>query len=529
MMKVTVVIPARNEEHLLGCCLEALRDQDYPGPLEIIVVDNGSEDRTAEIARSYGVTVVSEPRHGYVITLARGFALAQGEIVATTDADSSTPRDWISTLVREYEMHSDVVAVGGEVYFREPNWKGWLFTRCVLPLLNRLDRANPAGPHLWGANFSVRRAEFERAGGWNMDFNLQCDTELSERLRRLGRVVLLEDLVVSTSCRRWNQSFLRSIFLYASNFLYLQIMKRPLWRGFPEIREAALSSRGWMGAARTGTVVTLLAALVALGGYDTFAPWSNAFGKTYWEGSTRQRVVALTFDDGPNGPFTEAVLDILSREHVRATFFLIGRNARLYPNVAARIARDGHVIGNHTDSHPPAFALEPARALRAEIDKAEESIHAATGVYAHFFRPPQGIRSPWLMQVLREDSLVAVTWDDAPGDWFPYSSRQLVATTLQQAHPGAIILLHDGLNLTRHPDRSATVEALPEIIHRLRAEGYRFVTVPELLRDPPTLPSWPARRSTASAQNRGLPDHFLPVGHRDPVEVDPARSATPVL
>jgi peptidoglycan/xylan/chitin deacetylase (PgdA/CDA1 family) len=390
--------------------------------------------------------------------------------------------------------------VGGEVFFREPNWKGWIFTRAILPILNRCDRANPAGPHLWGANFSVRREVFEKAGGWNMDFNLQCDTELSERLRRFGRVVLLDHLVVSTSCRRWNLSFLRSLSLYASNFVWLQIAGRPLWQGFPEIREVLASARAprlnW-GAAQRVTAVALVAALIALGGYDTLSPWSNAFGKTYWAGSSRQRVVALTFDDGPNGPFTDAVLDILKQEHVRATFFLIGENARLYPNVAARIARDGHVIGNHTDSHPAAFALERPRSMRAQIDRAERSIHDVTGVYAHFFRPPQGLRSPWLMQVLDQDSLVMVTWDDAPGDWFPYSAKQLAATTIRQAHPGSIILLHDGLNLARHPDRSATVEALPVIIHRLREEGYRFVTVPELLRHP-TLPRWPAAAAAAA-------------------------------
>lgn len=494
MTSITIVIPARNEEDLLPACLEALRRQDYGGPIEILVVDNGSEDATAEVARRYGVTVLSEPRRGYVLALARGFASASGDIVATTDADSVVPENWVSTLVDAYDTNGDAVAVGGEVYFREPNWKGWIFTRCILPILNRLDRMNPEGPHLWGANFSVRRRVFERAGGWNMDFNLQCDTELSERLRTYGRVILLDALVVSTSCRRWNRSFATSLFLYASNFLWLQVAKRPLWRGFPEIRETARLAGGWVSwsAARRVTAIALVASLVALGGYDTFAPWSNAFGKTYWEGSTRQRVVALTFDDGPNGPFTSAVLDILKRERVRATFFLIGRNARLYPGVAARIAREGHVIGNHTDSHPAAFALERPRSMRAQIDHAEESIHAATGVYARLFRPPQGLRSPWMMNVLERDSLIAVTWDDAPMDWFPYSSRELVRSTLRQAHPGAIILLHDGLNLDRHPDRSATVEALPEIIHRLRAQGYRFVTVPELLNDPPTLRRWPA-------------------------------------
>ncbi len=508
MTSVSIVVPARNEENLLGSCLEALQAQDYAGPIQIIVVDNGSTDRTAERAANFGVTVVMEPRHGYVIALARGFSVATGDIVATTDADTMPPRNWISTLVREYEERPDVVAVGGEIYFREPNWKGWLFTRCILPPLNRWDRSNPAGAHLWGANFSVRREAFERAGGWNMKFNLQCDTELSERLRRFGRVVLLDRLAVSTSCRRWNQSFVRSVFLYASNFVWLQIAGRPLWRGFPEIREAPASrviSLPWSFSwklARAGTVVALLGSLVLLGGYDTLTPWSNAFGRTYWEGTTKERVVALTFDDGPNGPFTDAVLDILRREGVKATFFLIGMNARLYPEVAARIARDGHVIGNHTDSHPAGFALRPARYQRVEIDRAEESIHAVTGVYPHLFRPPQGIRSPWMMQVLAKDSLVTVTWDEAPGDWLPYSAAQLAAYTVAHAHPGAIILLHDGLNLSRHPDRSATVDALATIIDRLREEGYSFVTVPELLRNNPTLARWPA---AAAARGAVLP------------------------
>ena len=505
MTTVSIVVPARNEEELLPSCLRALTTQDYEGPLEIIVVDNGSTDRTAERARCSGVTVVSEPRHGYVIALACGFSAATGDIIATTDADTVPPPNWVSTLVREYAEHEEAVAVGGEVFFRDPNWKGWIFTRCILPILNRWDRGNPAGAHLWGANFSVRRDVFERAGGWNMKFNLQCDTELSERLRRFGRVVLLESLSVSTSCRRWNRSLLWSVFLYASNFVSLRLTHKPLWRGFPEIRERPASAGGAWGfswgwgpswglslrSARRATAVAIVGALVAVGAYDTFAPWSNAFGRTYWEGATKQRVVALTFDDGPDEPFTSDVLDVLRREDVKATFFLIGMNARRYPAIAARIAREGHVIGNHTDSHPPGFALEPTRYLRAEVDRAEESIHTVTGVYAHFFRPPQGIRSPWLMRVLAQDSLVMVTWDDAPRDWEPHSARQLAAATVARAHPGAIILLHDGLNLSPRADRSATVAALPTIIHRLREEGYQFVTVPELLRSRPALASWP--------------------------------------
>jgi peptidoglycan/xylan/chitin deacetylase (PgdA/CDA1 family)/GT2 family glycosyltransferase len=485
VIRISVVVPARNEERLIGACLDSLLRQDYPGSIQIIVVDNDSSDRTAELARRAGVRVVHEPRAGYTMALAAGFRAADGDVVATTDADTEVPSDWISWLVREYELHPEVVAVGGAIRFRDPNRRGWLFTRLLLPLVIRVDAANPAGAHLWGANFSVRREVFEQAGGWNTDFNLQADTELSERLRRFGRVVLLRDLSVSTSCRRWNRSLFSGIFLYASNFAWFQIARRPLWRAFPEIREAEAVPRArpvpaWV-TGRAGAMAAVAAVLIGVGGYDTFAPWSNAFGRTYWEAATHRRVVALTFDDGPNGPSTSQVLDILKREHVHATFFLIGENVRLYPALAARIVREGHAVGNHSDTHPPGFALEPSPVLRAQLERAEETIHAATGIYPILFRPPQGIRSPWLMRVLEQDSLVTVTWDDAPGDWLHYSARHLVASAVHSARPGAIILLHDGLNLEHPADRHATVAALPEIIHRLRAEGYEFVTVPELL------------------------------------------------
>jgi len=200
--------------------------------------------------------------------------------------------------------------------------------------------------------------------------------------------------------------------------------------------------------------------------------------------------VYLTYDDGPNPTTTPDLLDVLSREHVRATFFLIGANVRRDPATAEKIVEAGHVVGNHSDTHPAGFALEPTPELRAEVDRAERTIHAATGVYPRLFRPPQGIRSPWLMSTVARDSLVTVTWDDAPRDWERLSARTIADRSVAQVHSGSIILLHDGLNLTRSADRSATVAALPSIIRRLRAEGYRFITVPELLHVSPTLPGW---------------------------------------
>jgi len=489
-LRISVVIPAYNEEALLPACLDSLLLQDYPGEIEIIVVNNGSTDATGEMARSRGVVVIDETERGYSRALASGFAAATGEILASTDAGTTVPRDWVSRLVAEYEARPDVVAVGGAIVFLNPNRKAWLFTRGLLPLLNRADRRCPEGPHLWGANFSVRRNAFEAVGGWNLDFNLQVDTELSERLRARGRVVLLEDLPVYTSSRRWNHLMVRSLFLYATNFLSLEFRKRPLWRAFPDVREkivdpgARRRNLSWVAAG-------VAAAIVGLGLYDMISPWSNAWGGTHWAGATRDRVVALTFDDGPNEPYTSEVLDILRRENVHATFFLIGERVRKEPKTALRIVEEGHVVGNHSETHPFFLAMASPRRIQAEIGSAEKTIHDATGVYPHLFRPPQGLRSPWLMRVALRDSLDIVTWDDSAVDWNPLTPRQLADRVVAGAHPGSIILLHDGLNLAPGVDRSVVVAGLASIIERLRAEGYRFVTVPELLRESPALAHWP--------------------------------------
>jgi len=242
-MRVSVVVPAYNEEVLLPACLAALRVQDFAGDVEIIVVDNASTDRTAEAARSHGVIVLEEPERGYCRALIRGFEAATGEVIACTDADTVVPPDWISRLVREYARRPEAVAIGGHVEFTRRNWKCRLLTRLVLPVFNRIDRSNPDGPHLWGANFSVRRDAFREVGGWNPRFSLQADSELSVRLRKVGRVVLLDSLTVHTSSRRWNQSLLLNGFIYASNWFWFKFFSVPLYTDFPTVRCAQAEDR----------------------------------------------------------------------------------------------------------------------------------------------------------------------------------------------------------------------------------------------------------------------------------------------
>ena len=166
---------------------------------------------------------------------------------------------------------------------------------------------------------------------------------------------MLASLKVRTSSRRWNRALLTNLFVYMSNFVWMKMLHRPLWRDFPIIRESSAQPR-WHRLSLSFGLGALLLLLIWFG-EGTFGPQGDLFGKTYWHGDTNQRVVALTFDDGPNEPYTSRVLDILKREHVRATFFLIGENIQRFRGTAARIVLEGHAVGNHSDRHTIPFAL----------------------------------------------------------------------------------------------------------------------------------------------------------------------------
>jgi peptidoglycan/xylan/chitin deacetylase (PgdA/CDA1 family) len=191
------------------------------------------------------------------------------------------------------------------------------------------------------------------------------------------------------------------------------------------------------------------------------------------------RTVALTFDDGP-GPATPAVLDMLHRNGVRATFFVIGQRAAAEPEMLRRIAAEGHALGNHSWSHriPSAKAGWKRSTLSTEIERANRAILAATGLKPCLFRPPGGIVKG-TGKATRAAGLSTILWSTDPRDWAASAStksasviRKRVAAGLTEEHP--VILLHDGGG-----DRSATVAALQGIIDDYRAHGYQFVTLAE--------------------------------------------------
>jgi peptidoglycan/xylan/chitin deacetylase (PgdA/CDA1 family) len=196
-------------------------------------------------------------------------------------------------------------------------------------------------------------------------------------------------------------------------------------------------------------------------------------------GSGSARDIALTFDDGP-GPYTPEILDVLERYHVRATFFEIGKMLRYFSASTVREIHDGDVIGDHTETHPQ-MALLSAHEQHEELFEQMLRVEALGAKRPTLFRPPYGSFDATTWRELKKLHLLMVLWSVDTNDYQLPGVPAIVQSTLEGAHPGAIVLMHDGGG-----DRSETVAALPSVIKDLRARGYTLVTVPELLAaDPP--------------------------------------------
>jgi len=199
-------------------------------------------------------------------------------------------------------------------------------------------------------------------------------------------------------------------------------------------------------------------------------------------GTHHFKYVALTFDDGPDPVYTPEILDILKEKDVRATFFLVGKNVNSYPEIAKRIVEEGHSIGNHTYSHRSLIPLT-AKSTYKEVKDAETAIDEATGVRPTLFRPPRGVYSNYVRGLLKEEGYTLVLWDLSAVDWAELAPKKIVTNVKNRVKPGSIILLHDSGDLITHRggNRASTVKALPEIIDTLRAQGYEFVTVDQMI------------------------------------------------
>ncbi len=225
------------------------------------------------------------------------------------------------------------------------------------------------------------------------------------------------------------------------------------------------------------TIEELLGVLESKEQRLTFVPPEQFQGTTIFEGKVNNsdKVIALTVDDGPWPETTEEMLHIFKQNDVKATFFWIGKSIENSPEIARRVVAEGHAIGNHTWHH----LYDPMDAATAanEIDRTAKLIYEITGVKTTFFRPPGGVLNNGLAKYAKERNYSVVMWSVTSADTDPHAQPQaFVDNVLKGAKPGAIVLMHDGGG-----DRSRTIKALPEIIAGLKKQGYRFVTIPELL------------------------------------------------
>ena len=206
--------------------------------------------------------------------------------------------------------------------------------------------------------------------------------------------------------------------------------------------------------------------------YLLFQPRNQWLVKNRWRvDSPGRRCVALTFDDGPHPVSTPKLLDILQEKGVSATFFVIGERAERYPDIVRRVHAEGHLVGNHTWSHPSLFCfLTPSR-LRSEIERGSEAIQRICGRRPCYFRSPVGLRHALLGPYLRDAGLEYISWRIRTRDTFGPKAGVLMSRIVDKVAAGDIVLLHD----RTRAGAAAMLEAIPLVIDKLRSRGFEFV------------------------------------------------------
>ncbi|WP_027086916.1 polysaccharide deacetylase family protein [Cohnella panacarvi] len=204
----------------------------------------------------------------------------------------------------------------------------------------------------------------------------------------------------------------------------------------------------------------------------------EARNEIVWEVPTKEKVIALTFDDGPDSEDTPAILDLLRQYEAKATFFVVGKRVEEYPDLVIRESLEGHEIANHTYSHPYFNRRDSSQKIRKEMEQTNDAIVQVTGQQPHLFRPPGGYYSEQLVRVSKyfHYRIVLWSWHQDTEDWNKPGVDKIVNKVLNNARNGDIALFHDHVQ-----GSTQTIAALERILPELKRRGFRFVTVSELL------------------------------------------------
>ena len=222
------------------------------------------------------------------------------------------------------------------------------------------------------------------------------------------------------------------------------------------------------------------AAAIGVAGYQCMAPTGQWYGKTFTGLPRGAKQLALTFDDGPNDPHTLNLLNVLAKHNVRATFFLIGSYALRRPDIVREIQRAGHIMGNHTFTHPNLIFASPLQ-TRIQLQECERTLSDILGQRSTLFRPPFGGRLPGTLKTARSLGLEPVMWNVTGWDWKTNSAEYVERKVSRQIRGGDVILLHDGSHLRFGFDRAHSVIAADRLIATYKARGHEFVSIPEMM------------------------------------------------
>jgi len=200
---------------------------------------------------------------------------------------------------------------------------------------------------------------------------------------------------------------------------------------------------------------------------------SGFYIKAFCKGKTVDKVILLTFDDGPDPVITPEVLKILKTHKVPAAFFVIGRKAEKEVHLLTQISKEGHTVGIHSYSHAFFFDLYRRKKMEQDLQKAEDAIMSVTGKRPLLFRPPYGVTNPVLAKVVRKLGYTVIGWSVRSFDTTRKDAESIAKRVVAKLHPGAVILMHD--------TQAATPEAVEIIIRKAKEKGYRFVGFEELI------------------------------------------------
>ena len=194
------------------------------------------------------------------------------------------------------------------------------------------------------------------------------------------------------------------------------------------------------------------------------------------------KLVALTFDDGPSPVWTPKILDELKKAHIKATFFMLGEHVAKYPDIARRVVAEGHEVGNHTYDHH-ILLYHTLDNLLKEINETQKVIKDKTGVKTKYFRPPKAWLTAEEKKEIEGMGYKIILWSLNSKDWVTFDDKYIVKYILKNVRPGDIILFHDsgGVFTAEGGNREETVKTIPSLVEKLREKGFKFVTITELL------------------------------------------------